>query len=61
MCRANQSMKSPKYIQKQLRHSSIEITFDRYGHLFPDANREAARRLDATLFCREGQARMSNA
>ena len=41
---------SPKYIQKQMRHASIEITFDRYGHLFPDANREATRRLDATLF-----------
>ena len=41
---------SPKYIQKQLRHASIEITFDRYGHLFPDENQEAARRLDETLF-----------
>ncbi|HCR18555.1 MAG TPA: integrase [Candidatus Latescibacteria bacterium] len=41
---------SPKYIQKKLRHASIEITFDRYGHLFPDENLEAARRLDETLF-----------
>ena len=41
---------SPKYIQRQMRHASIQMTFDRYGHLFPDANREAARRLDATLF-----------
>jgi integrase len=41
---------SPKYIQKQLRHASIEMTFDRYGHLFPDTNREAALRLDEALF-----------
>lgn len=41
---------SPKYIQKQMRHSSIEITFDRYGHLFPDANKAAAMRLSGTIF-----------
>jgi integrase len=41
---------SPKYIQTQLRHSSVEITFDRYGHLFPETNKEAALRLDVTLF-----------
>ena len=41
---------SPKYIQKQMRHASIEITFDRYGHLFPDENREAVRRLGHTIF-----------
>ena len=41
---------SPKYIQKQLRHGSIEMTFDRYGHLFPDTNREAVKRLDDSLF-----------
>ena len=41
---------SPKYIQKQMRHASIDITFDRYGHLFPDVNREAARRMGQTLF-----------
>ena len=41
---------SPKYVQKQMRHASIEITFDRYGHLFPDTNKEAARRLDDTIF-----------
>lgn len=41
---------SPKYIQKQLRHASVDITFDRYGHLFPDTNKEAVRRLDDTIF-----------
>ena len=41
---------SPKYIQKQLRHGSIEMTFDRYGHLFPDTNKETSKRVDAALF-----------
>jgi integrase len=41
---------SPKYVQKQMRHASIQMTFDRYGHLFPEANREAVRRLDEALF-----------
>ena len=26
------------------------MTFDGYGHFFPDTNREVARRLDETLF-----------
>jgi integrase len=26
----------PKAIQEQLGHSSIQVTIDRYGHLFPD-------------------------
>jgi integrase len=41
---------SPKYIQSQLRHASIDMTFDRYGHLFPDAGKEAAARMDEALF-----------
>ena len=40
---------SPKYIQRQLRHDSIQTTFDRYGHLFPETHEEAARLLDAAL------------
>lgn len=52
---------SPKYIQKQLRHASIQMTFDRYGHLFPDTNREAVRRLDAALFGSRAQAEAGNA
>lgn len=27
----------PKVIQRQLGHSSITMTLDHYGHLFPDA------------------------
>jgi hypothetical protein len=30
-------------------HSSIQNTFDRYGHLFPGHEDEAAARLDAYL------------
>jgi hypothetical protein len=31
-----------------LGHSSIQVTMDRYGHLFPDALEQLADRLDAT-------------
>ena len=29
----------PKYIQEQMGHSSIQVTMDTYGHLFPNRNR----------------------
>jgi integrase len=38
-----------KYISTQLGHASIQITLDRYGHLFPDEKRSAATRLEAQL------------
>ena len=41
---------SPKYIQRQMRHASIDITFNTYGHLFEDVHREATKRLDRTIF-----------
>jgi integrase len=41
---------SPKYIQVQLRHPSIQVTMDWYGHLLPDVNQQAARRLGDSLF-----------
>jgi integrase len=34
-------------IQAHLGHSSIQVTMDRYGHLFPDALEKLAERLDA--------------
>jgi integrase len=40
---------NPKYISTQAGHSSIQITMDRYGHLFPDAKRTAATRMEAAL------------
>lgn len=40
---------NPKWVQKQLGHSSIQIILDIYGHLLPDAEREASERLEAVL------------
>jgi hypothetical protein len=37
----------PKYLQAQMGHSSIRVTLDLYGHLFPDANRGVLHALDA--------------
>jgi integrase len=37
----------PKAIQAHLGHSSIQVTMDRYGHLFPEALEHLADRLDA--------------
>jgi integrase len=37
----------PKAIQAHLGHSSIQVTMDRYGYLFPDALEQLADRLDA--------------
>jgi integrase len=37
----------PKYLQAQMGHSSIRVTLDLYGHLFPDANRGVLDNLDA--------------
>jgi hypothetical protein len=34
-------------VQAQLGHSSIQVTMDRYGHLFPDVLEQLADRLDA--------------
>ena len=36
---------SPKRVQTWMGHSSIQITFDVYGHLFSDADRDAAAAL----------------
>jgi integrase len=40
---------NPKTIQMMLGHASIVQTYDRYGHLFPGAEQEAGRHLDAFL------------
>ena len=39
-----------KYVQQQLGHSSITTTVDRYGHLMPDAHKNASEKLDSTVF-----------
>src|SRR6266496_1559577 len=38
----------PKAIQVHLGHSSIQVTMDRYGHLFPDEWDRLAASLDET-------------
>jgi len=40
----------PKYIQEQAGHSSIQVTMDTYGHLFPSQNREWVNKLDEESF-----------
>lgn len=39
----------PKLIQNQLGHASITITYDTYGHLFPDRLDELADQLDRLI------------
>jgi len=41
---------SPFYVQRQMGHSSIQITCDIYGHLLKTSNPEAARKTDELLF-----------
>jgi integrase len=40
---------SPKYVCDQLGHSSIQMTFDTYGHLFPTAREEASAKLEEVV------------
>jgi integrase len=40
---------SAKYICDQLGHSSIQMTFDTYGHLFPRAREEASAKLEEAI------------
>ncbi|MFH1699216.1 MAG: site-specific integrase [Candidatus Zixiibacteriota bacterium] len=39
-----------KFVQSQLGHASAKTTLDRYGHLMPNLENGAARRLDKTVF-----------
>ncbi len=39
----------PKVVQDRLGHSSITVTMDIYGHLFPSLDDELARRLDTLI------------
>jgi integrase len=42
------------YVSRQLGHSSVKITADIYGHLFPDERRAAAGRLEQRLGAARG-------
>jgi integrase len=39
----------PKAIQQHLGHSTISVTLDRYGHLFPDEQDRVADALDTVM------------
>jgi integrase len=39
----------PKAVQRHMRHSSIQVTLDTYGHLFPDEQDRLARELDSAF------------
>ncbi len=41
---------NPKFIQRQMGHSSIQVTFDTYGHLMPDTLTETVKALDKQVF-----------
>ena len=40
---------NPKYICDQLGQSSVQVTFDIYGHLFPTARQEAAQKFQEAM------------
>src|SRR5262249_61495470 len=39
----------PKAIQRRMGHSTINMTLDRYGHLFPELDQKVASDVGATL------------
>jgi integrase len=41
---------SAKYVCDQMGHSSIQVTFDTYGHLFPNSRETAAKKLQQAMF-----------
>lgn len=44
---------SPKEVQVEMGHSSIQVTFDRYGHLFPEDDEKRVQRaaaMEAEIF-----------
>ena len=41
---------SAKYVCDQMGHSSIQVTFDTYGHLFPNSRETAAKKLQQATF-----------
>ena len=40
---------APKLLQERLGHERIQTTLDTYGHLYPNAQAEAARKLEAFM------------
>jgi integrase len=46
---------NPKAVQEFMGHSTITMTFDLYGHLFPGSRDEARVRMDAYLEAEQSQ------
>jgi Phage integrase family len=40
---------TPAHVRDQMGHSSIKVTFDTYGHLFPGSGRQAAGRFEESM------------
>jgi integrase len=40
---------TPTFVRDQMGHSSIKVTFDTYGHLFPGCGREASSRFEKSM------------
>ena len=51
---------SAKYVCDQLGHSSIKVTFDTYGHLFPQAKQEASSKLEEAMFAARKEPSVEN-
>jgi integrase len=50
----------PSEIARRAGHSSVAFTYDRYGHLFPEVDKQAADKLEAVraaIVCPESAAR----
>jgi integrase len=46
----------PKIVQERLGHAGISMTLNRYSHVMPDMQRQAADTLDAALLRQEQSA-----
>jgi integrase len=51
---------SAKYVCDQMGHSSIQVTFDTYGHLFPQAKQEASSKLEEAMFAKHKEPSVEN-
>ena len=51
---------SAKYGCDQMGHSSIQVTFDTYGHLFPQAKHEASSKLEEAMFAKHKEPSVEN-
>jgi integrase len=51
---------SAKYVCDQMGHSSIKVTFDTYGHLFPQAKKEASSKLEDAMFANRKEPPVEN-